>query len=140
MEHIGGALQGRRERERENDTCAYYSFFPRKANCTRRPERAIKFHRKRKTLRGTTGRYRFFAIIHTYAGYTQGGKSTRIAVLSKRRGEKFFTAAKQGGIDGSENISVPLFAVTHPVYVPGITHVYIGHRYVDQHAAVHNVI
>lgn len=61
-----------------------------------------------------------------------------LAVLSKRRGEKFFT--KQGGIDGSENISVPLFAVTHPVYVPGITHVYIGHRYVDQHAAVHNVI
>lgn len=76
----------------------------------------------------------------SYAGYTQGGKSTRIAVLSKRRGEKFFTAAKQGGIDGLENISVPLFAVTHPVYVPGITHVYIGHRYVDQHAAVHNVI
>lgn len=46
----------------------------------------------------------------------------------------------QGGIDGLENISVPLFGVTHPVYVPGITHVYIGHRYVDQHAAVHNVI
>lgn len=112
--------------------------FPPKSKLYASTGCAIKFHRKRKTLRGTTGRYRFFAIIHTYAGYTQGGKSTRIAVLSKRRGEKFFT--KQGGIDGSENISVPLFAVTHPVYVPGITHVYIGHRYVDQHAAVHNVI
>lgn len=31
------------ERERENDTCAYYSFFPRKANCTRRPAVQLNF-------------------------------------------------------------------------------------------------
>lgn len=75
------------ERERENDTCAYYSFFPRKANCTRRPERAIKFHRKRKTLRGTTGRYRFFAIVRGL--YTGREKYSNRGSFEKERGKVF---------------------------------------------------